>query len=143
MIIKKIFIAIIPMTVLYSVNFVFTFIFEIYDNVYASVIMHTLGGMVTAWALLNIYHIFQIKYKFKVETRFLFILFIMGGVAIIGILWEVHEIILDYIFPQDFGLTNTDTVTDLVMDTLGAWLFMSFYSLIKLKRTKLDKKGKI
>jgi len=92
--------------------------------------MHFLGG---AWiavvALWFFYFSGHLKTKIK-TSRAIFIA--ITSAIIIGILWEVYELIIGLtLWPED----SFDTITDVVMDTLGAMFsYMYFIYIDKLPK---------
>lgn len=76
---------------------------------------------------------FLLKNKFKIEAqnlnRMVFFVIMIGVVALVGVLWEFFELILDrYIMHTGFTYLPRvfeDTLSDLFMDLLGgAFMFL-------------------
>ncbi len=91
--------------------------------------LHFLGGMMVAMMLLYYGERWPdyIQLPNNVFARFLFVL---SFVAIIGIFWEFYEYAADYVF-KAFDLTLSDTLSDLLLDLLGAGFVASIAAFFK------------
>ena len=92
--------------------------------------MHFLGGAWIAVVALWFFY-FSGHFKTKIKTsRAVFIA--ITSAIIIGVLWEVYELIIGLtLWPED----SFDTITDVVMDTLGAMFsYMYFIYIDKLPK---------
>ncbi|MFH1608562.1 MAG: hypothetical protein ABH951_00895 [Patescibacteria group bacterium] len=97
---------------------------------YFDIIMHTLGGF---WVGLLLFWVFGFK-----NINWKFILKIILGVLIIGIFWEVFEIIVNKTIAQN-PFNFLDAVSDIFCDLAGG-LFASTYifkKIIKKEKIKL------
>lgn len=84
--------------------------------------VHFAGGFAAAVLALDIWRRFvKVISTEKVPTHFITALFVIGVVSLIGILWELHEYILDQIRSVDIVLQPSlkDTMSDFTMDLLG------------------------
>lgn len=113
-----------PMAALFSFHLFISYVVPLYwwlywfDNV-----MHFAGGLVTAISVWIVVSHYTKKRKLRVSPRLAMIVFLVGSVAIVGILWEVYEFLLDVYFPHEYFLHQpgiADTMGDLVLDLLGA-----------------------
>lgn len=103
--------------------------------------MHLLGGFVLAWL------VWQIFSRRNYLATFEFLTVIVGSVAVLGILWEIGEyvstvyladgsnMILRIIHHYFAGGDTLDTLLDLVMDIVGAFVFA--LGTLLTKKTKL------
>ncbi len=91
--------------------------------------MHILGG---AWVALMFGYIFSKYWKLdkNIHSVFLYVLFITGCVALIGIFWEFFEFGRDYFVssynPSYVLSTLSDTLGDLLNDLIGGAISSSF-----------------
>jgi hypothetical protein len=98
--------------------------FHLYVSIwYFDMLMHFLGGLFLGLAL-----IWLLSYKDLSLQLFLKLIFkILLGVLIIGVSWEIFEIIVNNTFAKD--LFNTlDTISDIFFDLAGG-TFAIFYFL--------------
>jgi membrane-associated PAP2 superfamily phosphatase len=103
--------------VLVVLTFIYGFHFELW-NVFSPP-LHFGGGA----AMAIIYFYFWEKnpnlYVFK-NKIFVNLTLVLGFVALIGVLWELHEFLLDILFPALAAQANLqDTIADLFFDLLG------------------------
>src|SRR3989338_7627615 len=112
----NILLAISPMLAIFFANMFLYTLFGLTEELWFSMSMHTLGGFVTAWSAANVYGLVKEKYRLSIKPFFLFVFFLIGTTAIVGILWEVYEFISDVIAPFAVRLTLADTLLDLLMD---------------------------
>ena len=122
----NILLAISPMLAIFFANMFLYTLFGLTEELWFSMSMHTLGGFVTAWSAANVYGLVKEKYRLSIKPFFLFVFFLIGTTAIVGILWEVYEFTSRIVFPSQVPLTLADTLTDLLMDMLGAVVFGIF-----------------
>lgn len=134
--IKKIIIAISPMVVVFGANFFITYWTSFYTKNWESLFMHTVGGLVAAWGVYNLFNLFKGKFKLKIRPKWLFIVFLVGSVALIGILWEFYEFVHDQFSDFKYQLSLEDTMIDLVMDLVGVGLFCLILYVFKPKLCK-------
>ena len=120
----KIFKALLPMITVLAVVIAYLYIVSIDVPWWLSIIFHFAGGLATAWSALMVYGFYQKKFKLKIRPQFLFYLFLISLVALVGILWEVYEYIHDCFSPIVFQPSLTDTMSDLAADLLGAIAFV-------------------
>lgn len=116
---KKSFIAIGAVVVLHAI----AIMTGIYRFTNFDAIMHFLGGFVIAMLGIAIHHAMTDKHHFKVP-RLYHLLFVLGFVMLIGVLWEFHEYILDQTLVVWYGWQKTqpslgDTMADFLMDGIG------------------------
>ena len=86
--------------------------------------MHFLGGCIVAWFLCLYF-----KNERKIIPKLAGALLIIGGTALVGILWEFFEWSLDnfvFIETQFMGGLN-DTLFDLAMDLAGGLVVALFF----------------
>lgn len=94
-----------------------------YDAWYGvSPIMHALGGFVTAWTIWQLVRIFAYKSSKKLPAWSIHLL-LLGGVLVVGIVWEWYEFVLELVFDADHILGIGDTLIDLTMDGVGALVY--------------------
>ena len=79
--------------------------------------MHFFGGVIVAW-----FFVAYVKSEQHKMSRLAWLVCIIGGTALVGVVWEFYEWAMDtFVFPetQFMGGLN-DTLFDLAMDLLGA-----------------------
>ena len=117
------------MILMYAIHNILWLVFDIY-SVFENfdILMHGAGGLATAWTAYLFYKNFKDKFKIKIEPIWILWLTIIAGVALIGVLWEVYEFILDYynILGGQHQASIADTMGDFVMDLIGAIIFIPF-----------------
>lgn len=97
-----------------------------YEHGYADILTHGLGGFSMGLFGLWLWYegIEEIRFKKRFERIvkwWIMPLFVVGFVAIIGIVWEWHEYILDVLRPTITRQPSIpDTMLDYFMDLLGA-----------------------
>lgn len=89
------------------------------------IMMHFLGG---AWVALAALWLLEMPFSRFFKARVSLTSVVLLSV-VVGVLWEVYEIIFGFSDPSAVGYT-ADTSLDLVMDTIGAaltvWVFGKF-----------------
>ena len=94
--------------------------------------MHAVGGLVSAWTLHNIYHAFKKQFKLKIQPDWLYHLVLISGTALIILLWEFHEFILERIIPNYVQqISIADTMLDSLLGLLGAFVFILYLAAKK------------
>lgn len=85
--------------------------------------MHFAGGFAAGVLAIDIWHslVIELRAKYPWVIRGLFVI---GIVALIGAVWEIHEFILDEIHGREAWLQPgvADTMKDLTMDLFGGLL---------------------
>ena len=113
----------IVMTILHIIALKF-FLYWIYS--WFDIMMHFLGGMIVV--LSSFWFFFQSRYVHLNQNIHNIIFVAISSIIFIGIGWEIFEIIIGVPVIGDFVL---DTITDLVMDVIGAsvatFIFMKIY----------------
>ncbi len=120
--------ALLPMFIVYLVNSILYLFTTIYLRFPIDVVFHILGGVFTARAAWIF--VFSSKKITGVPRWFLFFV-LLGAVAIVGILWEVYEFLHDAWWGTTFQPSQGDTMSDLMMDLVGAVMFIGFMFLKK------------
>ncbi|MFA5813896.1 MAG: hypothetical protein WC862_05305 [Patescibacteria group bacterium] len=123
MLFRKLFIATLPMWLVFIVNSVLVYGLFIQDNVFISIVFHGAGGFAVAWTA-HIIHRNILSSKITIHPVWLFLLFFTGLAAVFGIGWEIMEFIVNFFIislGNNYGLA--DTLLDLVMDTVGGAVF--------------------
>jgi uncharacterized membrane protein YjdF len=110
---------------LFALNFSIYWSVEGYDSV-----MHAFGGFIGA--LLVIYTLQKIGISPQsLPKKIILLLFVMISVVAVGSIWELWEIFVGFTDP----FTDlVDTISDLIMDTLGSIIGFIYYD--KKLRTK-------
>ncbi len=113
-------------------------------NPFVSASYHFLGGFFVAMLVFSFYHS-----EFKKLPQHLRVFVIVALTMAVGVTWEFAEYIGNklltepiyqaYDFHFYFMGDLDDTVADLLMDALGAIIFVGFSSLNLLKRSKAQK----
>lgn len=110
---------------LFVINFFAGWFYELFPSI--DILFHFLGGYVIVISLKHFFiyngDIDQIN---KLESKWR-LLFVIGMVATIGVFWEVYELFLDAIINTNTQPGVADTVTDLVLDIVGAGFGYYFY----------------
>jgi len=97
---------------------------------YLDMLIHFLGGL---WLGLALVWLFRIK-----EISFKSIFYLILGVLLIGVLWEIFEIIIDEtITGNSFNIL--DTISDILFDLAGGSLALLYF----LKKTMPIKENTI
>lgn len=113
---KALFIEIFLLSITVAVLHYFATIFSLYWSVdWFDIMMHFLGGLLIG--LISLWVFFtseKIKYP---RTKFAIFSVTIGLVLIVGLGWELWEIFVGF---TDVFSDKSDTMMDLVMDTIGA-----------------------
>jgi hypothetical protein len=104
--------------------------FNIYSFIpYFDKVLHTLGGLIVAW-FFSIYF----EKELASTSKWKKVLILTAMAALIGLVWEFAEYSAIYVknylplvYEYFHGGSLTDTLTDLVSDVTGGFLF-SFFS---------------
>lgn len=126
---KKLFSRIALLIVFISITNFLAMKFYWYSSIwYFDMFMHFMGGF---WLGLGFLALFFYKKPFRVsDFNFSFIFKIILGVLLIGIFWEIFEILVDKTISHN-GFNTLDTFSDLFFDLAGG-LFAIFYFLKRL-----------
>ncbi|MCD7035245.1 hypothetical protein LRR81_13440 [Metabacillus sp. GX 13764] len=95
-------------------------ILKFYSLGWWDLFLHLLSGVLLAYTGMTLYlHLVPEKIRVEMPAKFLF-LFILSFPPFGGVLWEIYEFSMDTFAKTElqFG-GNTDTMTDLIADTLG------------------------
>ncbi len=87
------------------------------------ILMHLIGGFVTAWSAARLYYLWNKKYEFTIKPALAVYAWFIAITAFVGILWEVYEFLLDPYVAAAMQASVKDTVGDLVNDLVGAAVF--------------------
>lgn len=88
--------------------------------------MHFLGGLFLGFFVLGLVLHTQLGKNENKVTLYDHILFLIGGILAIGLLWEVFEYVID-LYTTQIGFNLLDTVSDLLFDTGGGLTFILYY----------------
>ena len=99
---------------------------------YFDMIMHFLGGLWLSFVLVYVY-LFVLKKEIKSYVQMAF--FIIISALIIGILWEIFEVVVSALTTSD-KFNVLDTASDIFFDLSGA-IAGSVYFLTKMDNIKL------
>lgn len=101
------------------------------------IMLHTLSGIILGILGFLMVYILNQEKKIKVNLApgFVALFTFMFAVAI-GAIWEITEFLIDITFDANTQKGNTDTMTDLIVDTLGA-LFVSILGYFYMKKVKI------
>ena len=117
------------MIVVFVAQYALIFAFDIY-RIFPNfdIIMHGLGGFVSAWTIYLLYKNFKDKYKIKIEPIWVLWMVVIAGVALIGVGWELAEFAHDKLLPlaPPHQMSIADTMEDFVMDLVGVLIFLPF-----------------
>lgn len=89
------------------------------------ILMHILGGAVTAWSLTRLWLVVPPAWRPVIKPAVAMYVFGLGIVALITIAWEIYEVAFDFMYPFPVPMTVVDTLADMVNGLLGAsgfWL---------------------
>lgn len=86
-------------------------------------VLHFVGGFATALTGLLLYRIIRATHHAHIAPRILFAGSIIFFTLSVGVLWEWYEFLHDALFQTLMQPTLSDTMKDLLLDTLGAVLF--------------------
>lgn len=84
--------------------------------------LHALGGMAIVWLLLHVHQALMGAISRSDLPRWYAMCWLVAGAVFVGVLWEWYEYIRWQTFDPAMDLTLPDTLNDLLMDTLGAWV---------------------
>lgn len=95
--------------------YIFYHIYTWYD-----VPMHLIGGFVSgilAWQIWT-YSVDDLKMKNGIGKQWILFLFIIGLTALIAVVWELHEFVLDYFREEKRGFSLQEDLVDTMKDIL-------------------------
>ncbi len=115
---------------IFLVNYVAVKLYWYNSIWYFDMIMHFLGGFWLSLALLWLF------FKKDLSLKLIFKIFL--GVLLIGVLWEVYEILVNNTFAQN-PFNTLDTISDIFFDLSGGVFAILYF----LKRTMLLKENKV
>ncbi|WP_033827648.1 hypothetical protein [Bacillus andreraoultii] len=104
-----------------------------YRNGWWDSFMHFISGMLIAYFGYDLYKRLLRKDSITKLSPWFVFLFVLSFSVFGGVLWEVYEFSMDQLF--DMGLQgggNTDTMTDLIADTIGGFV-ISIWTYVKVK----------
>jgi hypothetical protein len=87
---------------------------------------HAAGGLSIGWAGVLLINELEKRKLVGHINKWVIVLFSLSLVALIAILWELHEFIFQLYFPPEIPMTLDDTMLDFVMGLLGG-LFGSVF----------------
>lgn len=95
--------------------------------------MHFISGAILAFTGIALYErLTHTKTNHEISPWFIF-LFTLSIATLGGVLWEIYEFSFSYFFNIILQADNTDTMTDLIADTLGG-LIIAVWTLFRTKR---------
>jgi hypothetical protein len=115
---------------LFLVNYIANKFYWYYSIWYFDMIMHFWGGICLGLAL-----VWFLSYKnLSLELNLKLIFKILLGVLLVGVLWEIYEVLFNNIIAQNpFNLL--DTISDLFFDLAGgAFIILFFFKIIMFKK---------
>lgn len=122
----------------YLISLYFTYVYPAFKLfVWTSPLMHTLGGLVTAFTIHELLTIYGKTLKVRIEPVGLYMVFLVALTVCVGVGWEIYEYLHDLLFVSSWQPGVGDTLLDLVMDTFGAILFCLFFLKIQPKKSIL------
>ncbi|MFZ6015112.1 MAG: hypothetical protein ACOYUZ_02025 [Patescibacteria group bacterium] len=91
--------------------------------------MHFAGGLLIG--ISAAYLVIQAEKRFLIQIHSLLvrILFIVMGVALIAMLWEISEFMFDLFLHTELQSSIPDTMFDMILGLLGGFISAFFYSL--------------
>ena len=98
--------------------------------IWMDLVMHFLGGV---WVVLVILWIWSIRKNFILPNKTKTLKICIVGVMIVGLLWEVYELLIGAVRPSEGYRYWADTSSDLIMDYVGA-IFGGFYGFWLLQK---------
>lgn len=126
---------ILALTAIFIINLVGMY-YNWYEFFWFDMVLHFSGGLFVA-LLFSLY----LKAHLFPNTRTANLLIVVGATMIIGVVWEFAEYLANQTFSEtasaalgirvDFMGNLDDTITDLLMDMLGAILSLAFVSRAK------------
>lgn len=133
---KKIIRALVPMIFVFALAQIIGLLpGEIYTHYpWLDIPLHLAGGFTSAWAGFILYRTFQNKLHMRIEPHALLLFIFISFTALIGILWEIYEMIHDFIYPINLSqASNLDTMGDLICDLIGSIAFCILFLKTRLK----------
>ena len=101
-----------------------------WSNRYFDIPMHFLGGL---WVTLTVLWIWSQRKNFTPPGKLNLMKVGILSAIIVGILWEIYELYFGITFVSDGVRYWSDTVSDLIMDYVGA-VFGSLYAFKLLQK---------
>lgn len=102
-------------------------------------ILHGYKGVLLAFIGNSLYEHFLPPHSRKQASKWILFLFVVSFSVTSGVLWEIYEFLGDLTFTHTMQRGgNTDTMTDLIMGTVGG-LVIAIWTVL---RTKLKKQPK-
>ena len=87
--------------------------------------MHFFGGMAIAFSFILVLD--KCKEEIIIKDRLVKVIIIVSLVALIIILWEFWEHLVNYLFNLEWTFTLEDTLQDLFLGLFGGTLMAIFY----------------
>ncbi|MTT31328.1 hypothetical protein GMB86_04760 [Terrilactibacillus sp. BCM23-1] len=98
--------------------------------------MHVISGVILAYTAIALYERLTHRSAGHEISPWLVFLFTLSFAVFGGVVWEIYEFSTDQLFGQTLqGGGNTDTMTDLIADTLGGLVIATIAGV----RTKIKK----
>ena len=124
----------------YLIGLYFTYIYPAFELfVWMSPLMHTLGGLVTAFTFDQFYRQCSVRWKVCIEPVGVYMMYLIAMTVCVGVAWEIYEYLHDVFFVSVWQPGVGDTLLDLVMDTVGAVLYTFFFLTIEPKKIQKRK----
>lgn len=120
---SDILISILPMIVVFAEDVFVNNWLGFYEWSGLDIPMHLIGGFVTAWSAARLYHLWNLKQGLIIKPVIAVYIWFIAITALVGILWEIYEFLLDPFVTMVMQATVKDTIGDLVNDLLGAAVF--------------------
>lgn len=130
---KRIVTASIPIVLVFLLNLFFAYSSIDYTQE-LSTFMHVLGGFVVAWFFYSVYLYSSKRKLITIKPANLSFLFLIFFTISIGVVWEWYEFIYDIINKTSYQPSIADTMSDLLMDTIGSIIFIFIIKIFR--RTK-------
>ncbi|MCB9805689.1 hypothetical protein H6775_00850 [Candidatus Nomurabacteria bacterium] len=123
---KEVFLTLILVAILHKIALVL-FLYWTVD--WFDILMHGLGGLSLGFLFLFIFY--TSGFSNLDQSHFFYVFFItIGSVLIVGLIWELWEV---FVGLTDVLKDQLDTISDIVMDMVGATLSFLYFKLKILK----------
>lgn len=94
--------------------------------------VHFISGAILSFTAIALFErLTHVKMNKEISPWFIF-LFTLSFATLGGVIWEIYEFSVSYFFNMVLQANNTDTMTDLIADTLGG-LIVAIWSGVRTK----------
>lgn len=104
--------------------------------------LHLGGGLATGMFAIALHDDFKRRHKIGRTPRWYDLLFVLGFVSLVAIVWEFHEYVLDQTLLADFPsavsqISVADTIGDFLNGLIGAAVSFLFFHATRQKKLSI------